>query len=211
MTWQTNIQKIAEKEMEDRGNDPSHDYAHACNVLDSCQKIAAVEGGDMEILMPAALFHDVVIYPKNHPNSDNAAQESAGAARAILQDQAGYPPDKVEAVVECIKSCSFSKQDEPKTIEIAILRDADRLAATGAIAIMRTFASSGQMQRPLYNREDPFAVTRETDAKKYALDLFYERLLIARDRMYTQTAKDLAKERTEFLKSFLTQLETELK
>ena len=113
-------------------------------------------------------------------------------------------------VLESFFSPSFGKQDRPATLEIAILRDADRLAATGAIAIMRTFASSGQMNRPLYHLEDPFAVARETDSKKFALDLFYERLLIARKRMYTQTAKDLADSRTEYLKSFLNQLESEL-
>lgn len=112
--------------------------------------------------------------------------------------------------MDCIRRCSFRKQETPKTIEVAILRDADRLAATGAIAIMRTFASSGEMGRPLYHQDDPFAVTRETDAKAYALDLFYERLLRAQDTMYTKTAKNIATKRTEFLRAFLVQLETEL-
>ena len=210
MSWQTSIQEYTKSEMMDRGNDPSHDYAHACNVLDTCNRISVIEGGDMEVLMPAALLHDVVIYPKNHPNSDNAPYESAKLARVVLEKQPDYPQKKIEAVTDCIELCSFNKQDRPATIEIAILRDADRLAATGAIAIMRTFASSGQMNRPLYDLEDPFAVARETDAKKYALDLFYERLLLARDRMYTQTARDLAQERTEFLYSFIKQLRTEL-
>ena len=210
MYWQTSLRERAKKEMQDRGNDPSHDYAHACNVLDSCEQIVAVEGGDMDILFPAALFHDVVIYPKNHPKSDQAPAESAKLARSILEAEKTYPQAKISAVEDCICHCSFSKQDEPQTLEIGILRDADRLAATGAIAIMRTFASSGQMGRQLYDQTDPFAVARETDAKKYALDLFYERLLIARDKMYTKTAKEMATERTEFLKSFLVQLEKEI-
>ena len=107
MTWQNNIQNIAKTEMVDRSNDPSHDYSHACNVLDSCKRISASEGGDMDILMPAALFHDVVIYPKNHPDSDNAPQESAELAMAILEQQTDYPQTKIEAVACCIKSCCF--------------------------------------------------------------------------------------------------------
>ena len=210
MKWKNNLKKRAQTEMSQRGNDPSHDYAHALNVLYNCEQISAIEGGDMDILYPAALFHDVVIYAKNHPKSGQAPEESAILARKILESEETYPVEKILAVEECIRSCSFGKQDIPKTLEIAILRDADRLAATGAIAIMRTFASSGQMSRPLYDYKDPFSVTRETDAQQYALDLFYERLLVARKVMYTETAKQLAESRTEFLESFLAQLQKEL-
>lgn len=210
MSWQASLKAYARQEMQQRGNDPSHDYAHALNVLDSCTLIAKVEGGDMDILFPAALLHDVIIYSKNHPKSDQAPEESAILARAILEAEETYPSSKISAVETCIRNCSFGKQSEPETLEIGILRDADRLAATGAIAIMRTFASSGQMGRPLYNLSDPFAVARETDAKKYALDLFYERLLVAQDKMYTETAKKIAIERTNFLKTFLDQLKQEI-
>lgn len=196
--------------MTKRQNDPSHDYAHASNVLHNCQLIVQHEGGDMEILFPAALFHDVVIYPKNHPQSPQAPEESAVLIEAILNEEGTYPKDKIAQVCQCIRSCSFSKQEVPQTPEVAILRDADRLAATGAIAIMRTFASSGQMSRALYNIEDPFAVSRETDPRCFGLDLFYQRLLIAKDRMYTKTAKAVAEQRTEFLKLFLDQLKNEL-
>lgn len=77
MGWQTNLQARVRQEIEQRGNDPSHDYAHALNVLSNCEQIAAAEGGDMDILYPAALLHDVVIYPKNHPKSELAPEESA--------------------------------------------------------------------------------------------------------------------------------------
>ena len=210
MTWKNSLKKQAQTEMERRGNDPSHDYAHALNVLDNCEQIVAVEGGDIDILYPAALLHDVVIYAKNHPKSDQAPEESALLARKLLKAEETYPAKKIPAVEDCIRSCSFSKQDAPETLEIGILRDADRLAVTGAIALMRTFASSGQMNRPLCNLNDPFAVTRETEAKKYALDLFYERLLIAKNAMHTETARRMAKERTVFLETFLAQLEKEL-
>lgn len=192
--------------MRERQNEPSHDYAHALNVLHNCQLIARQEGGDMEILYSAALFHDVVIYPKNHPLSPQAPEESASLTLIILKEQVSYPAQKITQVCECIRSCSFNKQDKPSTVEVAILRDAYRLAATGAIAIMRTFASSGQMSRALYNIEDPFAVSRETDPRCSGLDLFYQRLLIVKDRLYTKTAKAVAEQRTEFLKLFFNQL-----
>jgi len=205
-----NLIDIARREITERGNDVSHDFNHALNVLHNAEKIAEKEGGDLKIIIPAALFHDVVIYPKNHPKSDEAPQESAEVARQILSNLEEYSNIDIEKVEFIIKNCSWSKTEEPVSFEQQIIRDADKLAATGAISIMRTFASSGQMQRPLYHLEDPFVVERELDAKEFALDLFKVRLLEVPNRLHTKTAKEIAKNRHDFLLQFLKQLETEL-
>lgn len=202
--------KITREEMQKRQNDVSHDFNHALNVLHNAETIAASEGGDPKIIIPAALFHDIVIYPKNHPRSDEAPYESAALAREILSQLAEYTPEDIEKVVYIIGNCSWSKTSEPTSLEQQIIRDADKLAATGAISIMRTFASSGLMNRPLYNLEDPFAENRELDAKSYALDLFKTRLLEVPNRLHTQKAKEMAQSRHNFLLQFLTQLETEI-
>lgn len=196
--------------METRGNDPSHDGNHALQVLQNVEQIAAKEGGDLDVLVPAALLHDVVIYAKNDPRSDQAPQESADLAAQILREAKDYPTEKIPLVQEVIAGCSFHKTEIPPTLEGKILCDADKLEATGAIAIMRTFSSGGQMGRPLYHREDPFAENRTPNAKEQSLDLFYERLLIAKDRLHTETAKTIAAERTEILHQFLEQLKREL-
>ena len=96
-------------------------------------------------------------------------------------------------------------------LESQIVQDADGLEATGAISIMRTFATTGQMNRPFYNPVDPFCKTREPDAMKNALDLFYERLLRVTERMHTKTAKKISTRRTAFLRKFLKELDLELK
>ncbi|MBI5076994.1 hypothetical protein HZB94_01250 [Candidatus Falkowbacteria bacterium] len=95
-------------------------------------------------------------------------------------------------------------------MESKILQDADGLEATGAISIMRTYSSTGQMKRPFYNFENPFCENREPNATQFALDLFYERLLKVADRMHTKTAKKIAKRRTDFLKKFLNEFKLEL-
>ena len=202
--------KVALKTIDDRGNDPSHDGNHAMQVLKNVELLAEREGGDLNILIPAALLHDVVIYAKDDPRSDRAPAESAELTKEILEQEADYPKEKITAVMEVIERCSFNKTEEPKTIEVKILRDADKLEATGAVSVMRTFSSGGQMGRPLYHREDPFAENRTADAKEQSLDLFYERLLIAQDRMYTDTAKKIAIQRTEILHQFLEQLKKEI-
>ena len=201
---------IALQTIDERGNDPSHDGNHALQVLKNVELLAETEGGDLDILVPAALLHDVVIYAKNDPRSDQAAAESAELTKEILEGISEFPQEKIPAVMEVIERCSFDKTEEPKTIEGKILRDADKLEATGAVSIMRTFSSGGQMGRPLYHRDDPFAEKRQADSKQQSLDLFFQRLLIAKDRMYTDTAKNIADQRTEILHQFLEQLKKEI-
>jgi len=201
--------KIAESKI--NKDDPSHDLNHALRVLSSAEKIAKEEGGDLDIIIPAALFHDIVNYPKNDPRNAQAPDESAEVTKNILESIKEYPKEKIEKVVIAIKSCSFSKGIIPDLLEAKILQDADGLEATGAISIMRTFSSTGSMKRTFYNTEDPFVKNREPDDMKYALDLFFTRLLKVEGKMHTKTARKIAKRRTAFLEKFLQELKLELK
>lgn len=201
--------KIAKEKIPDV--DVSHDFDHAMRVLSNAERIAKDEGGDLNIIFPAALFHDIIVYPKNHPNKHKSQEESAESAEKILNSFGNFPQTKIEKVKTCILECSFSKGIVPKMLESQILQDADGLEATGAISIMRTYSSTGQMKRPFYNIEDPFCKNRTPDAAKFALDLFYERLLKVAERMHTKTAKKIAKRRTDFLITFLKEFELELK
>lgn len=191
-------------------DDPSHDVEHARRVLANAERIAAVEGGDLDIIVPAALFHDVVNPPKDDPRAAHASDASADWITASLPNVSGYPTEKIPRVADAIRCCSFAKGIRPAAIEAQILQDADGLEATGAVAIMRTFASTGQMRRPFYRPADPLCATRAPDPKRYALDLFFARLLVVRDRMHTATARQLAEERTQFLRVFLDQFAREL-
>lgn len=174
------------------------------------ERIARAEGGDLDVIVPAALFHDLVNYPKNDPRAAEAADESAALADQLLSEIVEYPREKGARVREAIVSHSFRKGITPTSIEAQIVQDADRLEATGAIAIMRTFASTGQMKRQFYHPEDPFCSGRAPEPLSYALDLFYDRLLRVEERMNTKTAKRIARGRTQFLKKFLAQFEKEL-
>ena len=163
------------------------------------------------VVAPAALFHDVITYPKDDPRSTLAQEESAELAMNVLRNLQEFPVQKIEAVGYAIEVCSFSKEITPETLEAKILQDADGLEATGAIAIMRTFASTGQMGRPFYHLDDPFAESgRELDSLKYAVDLFYVRLLQVAGRMHTTRARKIALRRTDFLNIFLEELSLEL-
>lgn len=190
--------------------DVSHDFEHGLRVLSNAERIAKQEGGDLDIMVPAALFHDLIVYPKNHSEKTKSQEESAGAAEQILKTLNGFPQKKIDKVKTCILECSFSKGVVPDLLESKIIQDADGLEATGAISIMRTYSSTGQMKRPFYNLEDPFCENRNPDASKFGLDLFYERLLRVSERMHTKTAKEIAERRTQFLIDFLDELKLEI-
>lgn len=202
------IIKIAEK-LQTKG-DPSHDFNHVIRVLNLSLKLAKLYKANTDVIIPAALFHDIIVHPKNSPKSKNETNESAVLAKKILNEIKEYPKEKIPEVMACIKECSFSKGLKPSSLESKILQDADRLEATGVISIMRTFSSGGQMNRPFYPKEDPFC-KNGTVKFRSCLDLFYERLLIVKDTMNTKHAKKIAEQRTCFLKKFLKQFERELK
>jgi len=183
-------------------DDPSHDLLHTRRVLALAERIAAREGADPEIVIPAALFHDVVVLPKNDPRSRMSQTLSARKARRLLARLKWYPDRKIPAVARAIERCSFS-QDLPKeTVEEQVLQDADLLESVGAVAIARTFCSSGQMKRRFYDPDDPRGKNRPLAPKQNALDLFPVRLFQAGKRLTTRSARLIAKRREKTLRDF---------
>jgi uncharacterized protein len=191
-------------------DDPSHDIHHALRVLAISEKIATAEKADFDIIVPSAVFHDVISYPKNHHKRLHSSKESAEFAKRILKNIESFPEEKIEKVYESINLCSFTKGLKPNFLEGKILQDADSLEATGAVSIMRTFSSAGIMNKTFYDVSDPFCKKRKPDDNKYALDLFFTRLLVVQSRLHTKTAKSIVKKRVSFLKVFLKELEVEL-
>jgi uncharacterized protein len=202
-----NLINIAKEKISN--TDVSHDFEHALRVLINAEMITKEEKADFDIIVPAALFHDLIVYPKDHPEKHKSQEESAELTEKILNKIPEFPK-KIKKIKTCILECSFSKGIIPKLLESKILQDADGLEATGAISIMRTYSSTGQMKRPFYNSRDPFCKNREADSTEFALDLFYTRLLKVEARMHTKKAKEIAKRRTNFLRQFLKELELEL-
>lgn len=200
--------KLAEEKQ--TKTDPSHDFQHVLRVFNLALKIGKREQADSDVLIPAALFHDIVVYRKDHPDSKNSAAESAELAGKILKNIKEYPQDKIDRAATCIRQCSFSKGIKPSSLESMILQDADGLDSTGAISIMRLFSSGGQMNRQFYEPGDPLCRNGAVIGHSN-LDLFYRRLLIVERRMQTNFAKRIARRRTMFLKEFLHELKLELK
>lgn len=201
---------VAEAQKSISNQDPSHDIQHCMRVLHNCEKIAKEEWWDMEILLPAALFHDVVNYAKDDPRSKYASDESAERTKKLLESISLYPQEKIQWVWYAIKQCSYSKNLPHDTLESKILQDADFLESVWAISIMRTFCSSWTLWRQFFNLDDPFCESREPSPLSYSFDLFPQRLLKVQERMLTNTGKKLWQQRTDFLHIFMQQVKREI-
>lgn len=192
------------------GRDPAHDFQHIMRVYKNAELLGLAEGADLEVLLPAALLHDLVVYPKGSAKRSKSADDSADMAEQILKDY-DYPEDKIEKICYCIRTHSYSKRLIPSTIEAKILQDADRLDAIGAIGIGRTFSVGGEEKRAFYNPTDPFCESnREPDDKQWTLDHFQAKLLKIKYSVHTKTAKKAAQERTKFMELFIEQLRKEI-
>jgi uncharacterized protein len=179
------------------GAEAGHDWFHVERVWKLARRIAATE--------PAALLHDIAD-PKFHDGDEALGPERA---RAFLEQQQ-LAAGSCDHVVSIIRNISFKggkEPDERYSLELGIVRDADRLDAIGAIGIARAFHYGGFKNRALY---DPaVAPDLQMDKEAYrkstapTLNHFYEKLLLLKDRMHTREGRSLAEQRHAFLETYL--------
>ena len=188
-----------------------HDWFHIERVYKNAQVIAAAEDCDLEVVTLAALLHDIAD-SKFHNGDETIGPK---VARAFLEANQVLPAtvDHVIAIIEKIsfKGGNFDQQFHSK--ELAIVQDADRLDAIGAIGIARTFNYGGFKNRALYDPEikPNLSQTKEEYKKNEAptINHFYEKLLLLKDKMNTETGKQIAQERHSFMEAFLEQFYAE--
>ena len=198
--------RIAKEQIDN--SDPSHDIWHSLRVYKYAIEIARHENADLDIVIPASLFHDIVSYPKNDPREKLHGIESWAKAEQILQKISTYPQDKIKNVVYAIAKHTWSEL--PETLEWKVLRDADELEVLWSILVMRAFSHSWVISRPFYDLEDPFGEKRELNWLKYTLDYIITKSNTSIDKFFTNHGKELAKQRIDFIKVFLTQLKSEI-
>jgi len=189
--------------------DAAHDLAHVRRVVANARRLAAVEGADLAVVLPAAWLHDCVIVPKDSPQRTEASRLAAAAAVAYLRAE-GYPATHLDAIAHAITAHSFSARIPPETTEARVVQDADRLDALGAIGIARTLMLGGAMGTPLYDPDDPFVTLRPPDDHAWTLDHFYTKLLTLSATMQTPAGRAEAEARTAFMQEYLRQLGHEI-
>ncbi len=190
-------------------DDPAHDYLHFQRVVKLAKMFCLSEGANIDVVLPAAWLHDLVIVPKNHPDRNKASKLSANEA-IIYLESIQYPNEHFKNIAHAIECHSFSANKTPETLEAFIVQDADRLDGVGAIGVARCFATAGLMKRTFYNPEDPFCQTREPDDSTYTVDHFYNKLFKTVDTLKTKSAQLEGERRLSVMKGFLEELSVEL-
>ncbi len=187
------------------GAEAGHDWFHIERVWKLSKKIAENEKVDLQVLELGALLHDIAD-PKFHDGDETLALK---ISREFLESQS-VSEEIIEKVLFIIQNISFKNRREvPENLplELKIVQDADRLDAMGAIGIARTFNFGGFKNNLIFHPEIPpkLSMSKEEYKKNEGTTVnhFYEKLLLLKDLMNTESAKKIASERHDFMLKFL--------
>ena len=180
-----------------------HDWWHIYRVRNMALKIAKKEGGDLFLIEMSALLHDLDDW------KINSGKHLAKTKKWLKEIQVGE--SRKNYILQIIEEVSFKGagvETKANTPEARIVQDADRLDAIGAIGIARTFAYGGNKSRLIYHPDikpvlhQTFGEYKKTTAP--TINHFYEKLLLLKNRLNTDTAIAIAENRHKFMEDFLT-------
>lgn len=184
-----------------------HDWFHIERVYKNALLIAKNESCDQTIVELGALLHDIAD-SKFHDGDETIGPKTA---RNFLESQ-NVSEVIINQVVLIIENISFKGGNfdrKSSTVELEIVQDADRLDAIGAIGIARTFNYGGFKNRQIYNPEilPNLKMTKEEykNSDSPTINHFYEKLLLLKNKMNTETGKKIAQKRHLFMETFLEQ------
>ena len=193
------------------GAEGGHDWFHIERVWKNAKLIASGEECDLEVVELAALLHDIAD-SKFHGGDEEIGPRKAREYLTAV----GIDSKKANHIVAIIENVSFKGGHNTRnhsSIELDIVQDADRLDAIGAIGIARTFNYGGFKNRAIY---DPsiapnLNMTKEQYKKSTAptINHFYEKLLLLKDLMNTESGKRIAEQRHQYMEGFLNQFYNE--
>ena len=206
------------------GHDIDHSlrvYKNAMEITNNIEKANSDTKLNKFIIFLSAILHDVDDYKIKNYDKENPYKN------LINFIETNKVKVDIDLIKEIISDVSFKAGEtkKPKTIEGQIVQDADRLDAIGAIGIARAFAFGGSRNRKIYdnnNIEDLYKRNFETfnmdkvsfeqykNDKKDTVTHFYEKLLKLENMMNTDQAKIIAHKRTEFMKTYLSELFSEI-
>ncbi|KAL6247347.1 hypothetical protein RBB50_005693 [Rhinocladiella similis] len=202
------IHDFTERYFQDPRFDASHDFGHVKRVVNNALSILTVEEDDRKRrAMPAlnpmsvilgALLHDVED-KKYMISTDNQGSSSSSSSSPLINAlvDAGMSVDYAEQMRVLVEGVSYSSEvKNPQRVmdllkvlpELAIVQDADRLDAIGAIGIGRCFTFGGA--KGARSLED-------------SIEHFHDKLLKLESMMKTPAGKVLAAERSRRIREFV--------
>ena len=188
-----------------------HNWFHMERVYNNALLIAKDETCDLKVVQLAALLHDIAD-SKFHDGDETVGPK---VARTFLTSE-NVSEETINHVVAIIENISFKGGNFEKQFtskELEIVQDADRLDAIGAVGIARTFNYGGYKNREIYNPEIVPNLNMSKEEYKNStaptINHFYEKLLLLKDKMNTETGKKIAQQRHDFMETFLEQFYNE--
>lgn len=189
-----------------------HDWWHMYRVWKMAEHITkSEEGVDKTVVELGALLHDIADF-KFH---DGDIEAGPREARKWLES-IGAPPKTITHVEDIVRNVSFKGakvKNNLSTKEGQIVHDADKLDAIGAIGIARVFSYAGFNGNVMFDPD--IKPTLHSSFEQYksmkptAINHFYEKILLLKDRMYTKTGKEIAEHRHTVIVGFLKEFHDE--
>ncbi|MDB4107545.1 HD domain-containing protein [Bacteroidia bacterium] len=188
-----------------------HDWWHIERVWKSAKHIAMNETVDMLVVELGALLHDIADSKFNNGNEDIGPKKARVFLESIGMDK--QTTDHVILIIENISFKGGKEAQKFKSLELDVVQDADRLDALGAIGIARTFNYGGFKNREIFNPTIPpkLEMTKEEYKNSFApsINHFYEKLLLLKDLMNTETGRAMAEQRHRYMEAYLAQFYNE--
>jgi len=199
------IREVADYVMEAvEKHDSGHGWSHIERVVRLALHIRECEKrGDRFIIELGALLHDI-------GDHKFAVHDGPAEIRRVLGSME-VPDSTIRKVVSINENISFSKgkHNIPKSLELQIVQDADRLDAMGAIGIARAFNYGGFRGNEIYDQHvaigSPPGHTTDSSRSVSTIHHFHDKLLLLRDLMNTPAGRKLADERHDFMVRYLEQ------
>ena len=182
-----------------------HDWWHIKRVHDLAIKINETEHQNEFVIKMIALLHDVF----DEKFSKGNVVENLIELMKKLNIYNEIDKDDLENILNSINNLGY--KGGFNTVEISeegkIVQDADRIDSIGAIGIARCFAFGGKKGNTIHNPDMGIVEIHNYEEyrnkERHSINHFYEKLLKIKDTINTETAKEIAIERTKYMENFL--------
>lgn len=213
--WRAVVQRIAEERAREESRDlwgdasgagPSFNYRweHLRVVVELAQRLAADVGADVEVVTAAAWLHDIAKEHGRGGEADTHGRAASVEARSILAGT-DFPAEKVDAVCTAIEShVGLTREGPLPSREAEVLWDADKLSKLGATGLLHSLCA-----QPAFARLGGYTPDTPTLERQLLRWLGLAEKIVA--NMNTAPGRRMAAGRLRFLRSFVEQLQQELR
>ena len=203
----------------------AHNKDHVDRVYNLALRISEGVDVDMDVIRAAALLHDIARVKEDNDPSGKTDHAIVGAEMAkVILEELNFPKSKINHVCDCILSHRKRGDTLPQTLEAKILFDSDKLDIIGAIGIARAFIWAGRNGSRMHyipkdmneyakdNLENGKISGRIKDKTKHSPQIEYETVWKhVGEKLHTEKAKQIAEERSKFVRDFLDRMDREIK